>query len=75
MKKSFKPVLVLISDRSGDVIYPVPLMRDALGLSQRAMARQATRETMPRDVTPAVQWPVAETQKAGFLRRILRAIT
>lgn len=75
--KRFKPVLVLVADRHGDVLYPrvAPMMRDHLGLSQRALAQQATRETMPRDVTPAVKFPVAETPKAGLLQRILRAMT
>lgn len=68
-----KPVLVLISDRSGDVVYPVPMMRESLGISERQKRQMATRETMPRTVTPAVQWPVAETPKAGLLRRMIDA--
>lgn len=70
-----KPVLVLVTDRYGDVIYPPPIkmMRDHLGLSQRQMTQQATREVMPRAVTPPVQWPVAETAKTGLLRRMIDA--
>lgn len=57
---------VLVADRHGDVLYPspAPLMKDALGLSQRQLAQQATRETMPRDVTPKAR-PLAAPQAAG----------
>ncbi len=71
--KQHKPVLVLVTDRHGDVIYPPPvkLMRDHLGLSQCSMAQQATRETMPRDVTPTVR-PLVPAPKApdGWIARI-----
>lgn len=72
---AIKPVLILVSDRHGEVLYPPPakMMRDHLGLSQRQMTQQATRETMPRDVSASVQWPVAETQKTGLLRRMIDA--
>ncbi len=69
-----KPRLILISDRNGDVIYPppIPMMRDHLGLSQRALAQQATRETIQRDVTPTVR-PLVPTPKApdGWLARLM----
>lgn len=69
-----KPVLILVTDRYGDVIYPPPvkLMRDHLGLSQRSMAQQATRETMPRDVTPTVR-PLVPAPKSpdGWIARLM----
>ena len=73
--KQLKPVLVLISDRHGAVLYPPPVKmpRDHLGPSHRQMTQQATRETMPRDVSASVQWPVAETQKTSLLRRMIDA--
>jgi hypothetical protein len=53
MRRSFKPRLIIVSDRKGDILYPVRLMRDELGISQRQiLIHQATRETMPREVTP-----------------------
>lgn len=75
-KKSM-PVLVLVTDRHGEVLYPrpVPMMRDALGLSQRQMTRQATRETMSRNVTPTVR-PLAPAPKApdSWIARLLARI-
>jgi hypothetical protein len=75
MNIKLKPVLVLVTDRYGDVIYPAPvkMMRDHIGLSQRQMAKQATRDKMPRDVSASVQCPVADTKKAGLLRRMIDA--
>lgn len=74
MKKNLhKPALVLVSDRSWEIIYPVQMMRDSLGISERQKRQMATRETMPRAVTPAVQWPVAESPKTGLLRRMVAA--
>lgn len=74
MNIKLKPVLVLVTDR-GDVIYPPPvkMMRDHLGLSQRQMAKQATRDKMRRNVSASVQCPVADTQKSGLLRRMIDA--
>ena len=73
-RQQLKPVLVLVTDRYGDVIYPPPvkMMRDHLGLSQRSMAQQATRETMPRNVTPAVR-PLVSASKApdGWIARLV----
>lgn len=68
-----KPVLVLVSDRSGEIIYPAPMMRDSLCVSERQKRQMATRETMPRTVTPAVQWPVTEKPETGLLRRMIDA--
>lgn len=65
---------LLVSDRHGDVLYPspAPLMRDHLGLSQRKLAMQATREILPRDVTPKAR-PLLPAPKApdGWLARWL----
>lgn len=72
-----KPVLVLVTNRFGDVIYPLPvkMMRDHLGLSQRTLAQQATRETMPRNVTPTVRQlvPVPKAPD-GWIARLMARI-
>lgn len=69
MKKSFKPRLIIVADRQGEILYPVRLMRDELGLSQRqANRQQATRETMPRDVTPVAR---ALPERRGWLAKLL----
>lgn len=66
MKKAIKPRLILVADRHGEILYPVRLMRDEFGLSQRQDNRQQeTRETMPRDVTPKA---MALPERRGFLR-------
>lgn len=74
MRNKFKPVLVLVSDLYGDVLYPspAPMMREHLGLSQRQLAQQATREILPRDVTPKIR-PLVPAPKApgGWLGRWL----
>lgn len=51
------------------------MMRDHLGLSQRSMAQQATRETMPRNVTPTVR-PLVPVPKApdGWISRLMARI-
>ena len=69
----FKPRIILVADRHGEILYPVRLpaqmMRDELGMSQRAVHRQqATRELMPREVTPVARM-MPESQ--GFLRRAI----
>lgn len=71
--KQLKPVLVLVTDRYGDVIYPPPvkMMRDHIGLSQRQLTQQATRETMPRDVTPRVPAPKAPD---GWIARLMARV-
>lgn len=71
-----KPVLVLVADRHGDAIYPPSpaMMRDHLGLSQRQLASQATRETMPREVTTKPGWPVLEKPQPGWLARLAARI-
>lgn len=69
MKKAFKPRLILVADINGEILYPVRLMRDELGISQRKILRnQATRETMPRDVTPKA---MALPERRGWLARLL----
>lgn len=70
MKKVFKPRLVLVADRNGEILYPVRLMRDELGISQRqAIRNQATRETMPREVTPKSR--ALPERRGGWLARII----
>lgn len=69
MKKAINPRLILVADRNGDVLYPVRFMRDELGISQRqANRQQATRETMPRDVTPKA---MALPERRGWLARMI----
>lgn len=72
--KQVNPVMILVTDRYGEVLYPpqAPMMRDALGLSQRQMTKQATRETMPRNVTPTVR-ALAPAPKSpdGWIARLM----
>mgnify|MGYP000916821907 CR=1 FL=1 len=69
MKMAFKPRLILVADKRGDILYPVRLMRDELGLSQRDFYRkQATRETIPREVTPKAR---ALPKRIGWIARLI----
>ncbi len=69
MKKAIKPRLIMVADMNGEILYPVRLMRDELGISQRqAQRNQATREIHPRDVTPVAR---ALPERRGWLARLL----
>lgn len=69
----------LISDIHGDTLLdstqPAMMMRDYLGLSQRQLTQQATREVFPRNVTPTIRpLTAAPPSTTGWIARAIARI-